>query len=54
MHALDGDPGPALEALERAIELSPEARNWAAADEDFDRLRGTEEFDELVSGGAGD
>jgi hypothetical protein len=54
MHALDGDPGPALEALERAIELSPEARNWAAADEDFEKLRGTEEFDELVGGGEPD
>jgi hypothetical protein len=31
MHALDGDPGPALEALQRAIELNPESRNWAAA-----------------------
>lgn len=48
MHALDGDPGPAFEALRRAIELNPEARGWAAADEDFERLRGTEEFDELV------
>jgi hypothetical protein len=50
MHALDGDPGPALEALARAIELNPEARNWAAADEDFATLRGSEEFDELLSG----
>jgi tetratricopeptide (TPR) repeat protein len=53
MHALDGDRGPALEALRRAIELNPEARDWARADDDLSELRGSEGFDELVRGAEG-
>lgn len=50
MHSLDGDREQALEALRRAIELNPEARNWAASDDDFSGLRGSAEFDALLSG----
>jgi hypothetical protein len=48
MHALDGDREPALQALRRAIELNSEARGWAAGDDDFSTLRGTEQFQALV------
>jgi hypothetical protein len=48
MHALDGDHQAALEALRDAIELNPEAREWAREDEDLSSLRGTEAFDGLL------
>jgi hypothetical protein len=48
MHALDGDHEAALEALRDAIELNPEAREWAEEDEDLSSLRGTEAFDDLL------
>ncbi len=54
MHSLDGDPGPALEALRQAIELNPEAREWAAVDEDFEELRGTDEFGDVIRGADAD
>jgi hypothetical protein len=53
MHALDGNREPALQALARAIELNSEARRWAAADEDFSQLRGSEEFEALLRGAEG-
>jgi hypothetical protein len=48
MYALDGDRDAALEALRDAIELNPEAREWAGEDEDLSSLRGSEEFDSLL------
>jgi Flp pilus assembly protein TadD len=51
MHALDGNGEQALTALRRAIELNPQAREWALADEDLQSLRGSEEFDALLAAG---
>jgi hypothetical protein len=45
MLARAGDEAGALSALQRAIELDPAARRWAAEDEDLARARGTADFD---------
>jgi hypothetical protein len=50
MHALAGEREAAITALRRAIELEPSARERAAADVDFESLRGEAEFDELIAG----
>jgi hypothetical protein len=50
VEALDGRRGQALASLERAIELRPECREWARADDDFNALRGDQEFDSLLDG----
>jgi quercetin dioxygenase-like cupin family protein len=42
--SLTGNREPAIEHLNRAIELSPEARELAAKDEDFDAIRNDPEF----------
>jgi hypothetical protein len=47
--ALAGDRDDALEALRRAIELEPEVRKWAGAEEDFAALRRDPEFSRLVA-----
>jgi hypothetical protein len=36
--------------LRRAIELYPRFRDYAAKDDDFDPVRGDEEFNELLEG----
>lgn len=44
LEALTGNRDAAFEHLRRAIELEPEAKDYAAKDEDFDSLRGDPEF----------
>jgi tetratricopeptide (TPR) repeat protein len=46
--ALDGRPDEALGALGKAVELSPEIKDWARDDADFVGLRGEDRFRELV------
>jgi tetratricopeptide (TPR) repeat protein len=46
--ALAGDPSGALEALTKAIELSPGCRAQARADADFDAMRDNEELIDLL------
>ncbi len=50
LEARGGDPELALDALRRAIELRPAAREWARADDDFTSLRGDERFQAVLSG----
>jgi quercetin dioxygenase-like cupin family protein len=42
--ALTGNDDDAIGHLRRAIELDPQARDWAAKDKDFDELRNNPEF----------
>jgi hypothetical protein len=49
LHASDGDREAALASLRRAVELRPDVRRRAAADDDFGSLRGDAEFDELIA-----
>jgi quercetin dioxygenase-like cupin family protein len=42
--SLTGNRGPAIEHLKRAIEISPEARELARTDTDFDAIRDDPEF----------
>ena len=42
--ALTGNDDDAIAHLRQAIELDPQARDWAAKDEDFDELRNNPEF----------
>jgi tetratricopeptide (TPR) repeat protein len=44
LEALTGNREGAIEHLRRAIELDPQAKEWAADDEDFDALRDDPEF----------
>ena len=44
LEALTGNRDGAIEHLRRAIELDPQAKEWAAEDEDFDALRDDPEF----------
>jgi len=44
LEALTNNPDAAIKHLERAIELEPEAREYAAKDEDFDDLRDRPDF----------
>ncbi len=45
-----GNQEAALAALRRAVELRPQARQWARGDDDFASLRGDEGFESLLSG----
>ena len=47
-----GDRERAFEYLERAVELEPQAREYAQKDSDFDSIRDEERFRSLVSGKA--
>lgn len=47
--SLAGDTDAALEHLRRAIELRPEAADWAADDADFDPLRGDPRFASAIA-----
>jgi hypothetical protein len=49
VNALDGAADDALESLRKAIELQPEAKDWARGDSDFDRLRDDPRFISLVA-----
>ena len=44
LEALTGNREAALEHLRRAVELEPQAKEYAAKDEDFDQLRNDPEF----------
>jgi quercetin dioxygenase-like cupin family protein len=44
LEALTKNRDPAIEHLKRAIELEPQAKEYAAKDEDFDELRDDPEF----------
>ena len=44
LEALQGNREAALAALRRAVELKPEAADWAGDDEDFESLRDDPEF----------
>ncbi len=52
VHARRGATAAALDALERAIVLSPEVRAQARHDVDFEGLRGQETFERLMAGAA--
>ena len=47
-HALSGDKGRAVAALQEAIRLNEKNRIFAQADPDFDRIRDEHEFIQLV------
>jgi quercetin dioxygenase-like cupin family protein len=47
--ALGGHSAEALASLARAIELRPDAREWARKDSDFDGLRDDERFNSLTA-----
>lgn len=47
--SLAGDPNAALEHLRRAIELRPEAAEWAADDADFEPLRADPRFASAIA-----
>jgi quercetin dioxygenase-like cupin family protein len=49
VEAIRGRSGEALDSLGRAVELRPEAREWAREDSDFDSLRGDERFSSLLA-----
>ena len=49
LEALQGHPAEALFALRRAVELRPEAAEWAREDRDLASLRGDPEFEALVA-----
>jgi quercetin dioxygenase-like cupin family protein len=49
LEAVAGNTDPALDALRRAFELQPNARKWAAEDEDLDSLRGDARFEALLA-----
>jgi tetratricopeptide (TPR) repeat protein len=48
LEAIRGEPEAAVAQLRRAIELRPDAANWAREDEDLEAVRGRPEFEELV------
>jgi predicted Zn-dependent protease len=50
VHARRGAPAEALDALTRAVALSPEVLAQARHDEDFESLRGHEAFERLMAG----
>jgi quercetin dioxygenase-like cupin family protein len=49
VEALRGHSAAALDWLARAVEVRPEAREWAREDSDLDSLRGDERFSSLVA-----
>jgi quercetin dioxygenase-like cupin family protein len=49
LEAIQGQSEAALAALSQAIELNPEAAEWARGDEDFERLREDPEFRALAA-----
>ena len=49
VQAVQGNRDAALTALRRALELNPEAADWARDDEDFASLRDDPEFTELAA-----
>jgi tetratricopeptide (TPR) repeat protein len=49
LEAIQGQSEPALAALRKAIELTPEAAQWAQGDEDFESLREDPEFRALAA-----
>ncbi|HTU85293.1 MAG TPA: cupin domain-containing protein [Solirubrobacteraceae bacterium] len=49
LEAVDGNRDAAFAALGRAVELKPEAADWARADEDFKALREDPEFRALTA-----
>ena len=48
VHAVNGHRDEALESLGKAIELKPEAREWAREDTDFESLREDERFRSML------
>jgi tetratricopeptide (TPR) repeat protein len=50
--ALQGRGGEALDKLERAVELNPQAAEWARDDEDFASIRDNPRFASAVAGQA--
>jgi tetratricopeptide (TPR) repeat protein len=48
--SLAGRPQDAIEHLRRAVELSPQSRDYAREDSDFDSLRDEPAFQQLISG----
>ncbi len=48
LDALEGDRDAALASLSRAVELEPEAAEWARRDEDLESLRDEPEFRALI------
>jgi hypothetical protein len=50
LESREGNIDAALDALERAVELRPRAREWAREDTDFDRLRDNARFEALLAG----
>lgn len=49
LHAVQGRRTEALAEIRRAIELEPEALNWARDDDELDALRGDPEFQALLN-----